>query len=220
MKTRAILVGAIFLAAAAAIRAAPFEGLVHLQRAERPELPHDIIYRVKGEKNRVDVSRERVATFLTDTAKGKTTVILEDDMAYLVMPSLVPLSEVPELEPTGETTTMLGQAVKKYLVTTYEGTAELWLAEGFGPYTGFGEGFERPPEHIPNVDVPEAPGPQGWEYALLGTGLFPLQVVARDEFGREFFRLEAKAITPQPLSDRLFVPTSTYREVETWPKPL
>jgi len=219
MKTSAIWVLATFLLAPAMTRGAAFEGMVHLQRTEPPGVPHDIIFRTKGDRNRVDVSRERVKTFITDTKAGRTTVILEDDMAYLILPSLVPPPETPPLEQTGETARLHGHTVQKCVVHSDEGTAELWVAEGIGQYTGFGEGFERPPEHVPNVDVPEPPGPQAWEYALMGTGLFPLHVIARDEYGREILRIEAKSITPQALSDRLFVPTSTYKEVANWPKP-
>jgi hypothetical protein len=48
--------------------------------------------------------------------------------------------------------------------------------------------------------------------------LFPLRVVTRDEFGREIFRLEAKAITPQSVDDRLFAPSPTYKKLENWPE--
>ena len=56
---------------------APFEGRLHLRRAEPPGEPHDIIYSIKGDKVRVEVIRDRVNSFLTDTTKQETTAILE-----------------------------------------------------------------------------------------------------------------------------------------------
>lgn len=208
----------LWLGAAAAM-GAPFEGRIQFLRAELGGTAHDIVYRVKGERNRVEVMRDRVTTFLTDTKKAQTVVILEDDMAWLVLPALAPNADIPLLEETDEIATMLGVPVRKFTVSSDEGTTELWLAEGFGKYTGFGEGFAPPPVHIPGIDVPEPPEPRDWEYALAGRPLFPLHVSTRDNFGREVFRLEAKSITPQPLDDRMFGPSSTYRKVETWPKP-
>ena len=208
---------ALFLAAVATLPAAPFEGRINLQRATVPDEPHDLIYRVKGDRNRVEVMRDRVTTFLTDTKTRKTTVILEDDMAYLILPSFEASRDGPILEKTGEKAALLGYPVQKYVVGSDEGTTELWLAEGFGKYTGFGEGFEKPPGHVPGVDVPLPPDPAPWEWALMGQPLFPLRVVTRDDSGRETFRLEARTIVPQPLHDRLFLPSSTYRKVETWP---
>jgi len=207
----------IFLLAVTALPAAPFEGRINLQRATVPDAPHDLIYRVKGDKNRVEVMRDRVTTFLTDTTTRKTTVILEDDMAYLILPSLEPARDGPFLEKTEEKATLLGHPVQKYVVESDEGTTELWLAEDFGKYTGFGEGFEKPPVHVPGVDVPLPPDPAPWEWALMGQPLFPLRVITRDDSGREVFRLEARTIVAQPLHDRLFLPSSTYRKVETWP---
>lgn len=197
---------------------APFEGRVIFLRAELGGAPHDIIYRVKGDRNRVEVMKDRVTTFLTDSKKAQTTVILEDDMAWLVLPALAPRPETPRLEKTDETAAVLGVPVRKYLVTGEEGTTELWLAEGFGKYTGFGEGFAPPPVHIPGVDVPEPPDPRDWEYALAGKPLMPFRVSTRDSFGREVFRIEVRSITSQTLDDRMFGPSSTYRKLENWPK--
>ena len=109
--------------------------------------------------------------------------------------------------------------MQKYVVTADEGTTELWLAESFGKYTGFGEGFEKPPAHVPGVDVPVPPGPRAWEYALAERSLFPLRVITRDWDDREIFRLEVRTIVPQSLDDRLFAPSPTYKKVENWPKP-
>jgi hypothetical protein len=218
MKTSAIWLLVTFLLASAIARGAPFEGRVLLHRAELPDEPHDIIYSVKGDNVRVEVVRDRVNSYLTDTAKQETTVIMEDDMAYLTMPSLAPYPDAPKLEKTGETTKILGYPVEKYVLDSDEGRAELWLAEGLGRYTGFGEGFEQPPPQVANVDLPEPVEPWTWEWVLAGRSLFPLRVIIAYGNGREFFRLEAIAITPQPLSDGLFVPSPNYKKLETWPE--
>ena len=197
---------------------APFEGRLHLRRAEPPGEPHDIIYSIKGDKVRVEVIRDRVNSFLTDTTKQETTAILEDDMAYLTMSSLAPVPGGPRLEKTDEKTSILGHPAQKYLLSSDEGTTELWLAEGFGKYTGFGEGYEKPPQQLPNIDVAESPLPWAWEYALAGQPLCPLRVITRDSIGTELFRLEVKAISPSPLSEGLFRPSSNYKQLETWPE--
>jgi len=103
---------ALFLAAVATLPAAPFEGRINLQRATVPDEPHDLIYRVKGDRNRVEVMRDRVTTFLTDTTTRKTTVILEDDMAYLILPSFEASRDGPILEKTGEKAALLGYPVQ------------------------------------------------------------------------------------------------------------
>ncbi len=218
MKTSAISLLAAALLASGVARGAAFEGKLILERGEPPEPPHAISYRVKGDRNRIDVMRNGVKTFMSDTGKKETTVILEDERKYLILPALSPLPDGPLLEKTEETVKLFGFIAQKYLFVSDEGTTELWLVEGLGKYPGFGEGFERPPQHIPGVDVPESPPPRGWEYALAGTDLFPLRVVTRTDAGRVIFRLEVMEITPEVENDRLFVPTSNYKHVYDWPK--
>jgi hypothetical protein len=216
MKNSAV---SLFLVLASAIaHGAQFEGRLLIQRAEPPESAHQIIYSVKGDKVRVEVIRDRVTSYLTDTAKQETITIMEDDMAYLAQPSLAASSDAPKLEKTDETTKIHGYAAQKYLLTSDEGKTELWLAEGFGKYTGFGEGFEKPPIQEANVDVPDPVVPWAWEWALAGQPLFPLRVITRDSNGSEIFRLEVKEIHPQPLSDGLFRPSSNYKKLDSWPE--
>lgn len=209
--------------AAAVVRGAPFEGKIVVQRGGGSGQRNDVIVcSIKGDKIRVDALRENITSYLTDTTKRETTTILEDDRAYVVVPSLAPPPDapppdMPKFEETGETRKLLGYPVRKYLTTSDEGTIELWLAEGFGVYTGFGEGTERPREHIPGEDVPDPPDPMPWEQALAGQPLFPLLVITRDGNGRETYRVEAKEITPQPLPDGLFNPPSNYKKLKTWP---
>jgi len=217
MKTPAILLLVTLLLAPSLVQAAPFEGRVLLQRTETPGEASTIIYSIKGDRVRVEVIRERVNSFLTDTTKKETTVVMEDDMAYLILASLAPLPDGPKLEKTGEATKLLGVPVQKYVLTSDEGKSELWLAEGFGLFAGFGEGFEKPPAQKPNVDLPEPVVPWEWEYALGGQPLFPLRVVTRDATGREIFRLEVKEVTPAPLDLRLFSPSRNYKKLDTWP---
>ncbi len=217
MKIFSLWTALTWLLAITTAQGAQFEGRVHFQRAQIPGEPDNVICAIKGDKIRVEVIRERVNTFITDAAKKETTVIMEDDMAYLVMTSLQPFEDL-KFEKTAETATILGHQAQKYTLSSDEGETELWLAEGFGRYTGFGDGFEQPPKPVPNVDLPEAPVPKAWEYALAGQPLFPLRVVTRDGANREIFRLEIRAITPEPISDRLFLPSVNYKKLDTWPE--
>jgi hypothetical protein len=194
MKTSAISL--ILVLASAIAHGAQFEGRLLIQRAEPPESGHQIIYSIKGDKVRVEVIRDRVTSY----------------------PSLAPSSDAPKLEKTDETTKIHGYTAQKYLLTSDEGKTELWLAEGFGKYTGFGEGFEKPPIQEANVDVPDPVVPWAWEWALAGQPLFPLRVITRDSNGSEIFRLEVKEIHPQPLSDGLFRPSSNYKKLDSWPE--
>jgi len=205
------------LLASTMVRGASFEGRVLLERIEPPKDPETIICSVKGDLVRTEVVRERVKTFITDTEKQETLVILEDDMAYVSLPALSPTPEAPRLEKRAETATILGRSVQKYVVTSEEGEAELWLAEGFGKYTGFGDGFEAPPEST-DLDEPMPEGPWAWEWALAGKPLFPLRVVVRDGAGGVILRIETKAITADPLNDRLFSPSPNYKALESWPE--
>jgi hypothetical protein len=191
-------------------QAAQFEGRVLFQRAQVPGEPDTVICAIKGDRIRVEVIRERVNTFITDTAKQDTTVI--------VMTSLQPAVEGLKLEKTEETTTILGHQARKYLLSSDEGETVLWLTEDLGRYTGFGEGFEQPPKPVPNVDLPEPPTPRAWEYAIAGQQLFPLRVETRDGANRVVYRLEVKSITPEQISDRLFVPSVNYKKLDTWPE--
>lgn len=206
-----------FLLALTVAQAAQFEGRVHFQRSQVPGDGDNVICAIKGDKIRVEVVRERVNTFITDTTKEETTAVLEDDMAYLVLTSLQPLEDL-KLEKTSETTTILGYKAQKYTLSSDEGETELWLAEDIGKYTGFGDGFEQPPKQLPNIDLPDPPVPKAWEYALAGQPLFPLRVVTRDGANREVFRLEVRAITPDPLSERLFLPSTNYKKLDAWPE--
>ena len=212
------LLPAVLLAAFVTSGAAGFEGRMIFERTVPPDFAHTIVYQVKGDRNRVEVMSDGVKTFMTDTAKEETTVILEDERMYVVLPSLAPMSDGAPLQRTDETASLLGRTARKYLYESDEGTTELWLAEGLGKYTGFGEGFARPPKHIPGEDVPPPPPPRDWEFAVAGTDLFPLRVISRDSQGRVIFRLEAKAIHSGPMDDRLFAPSSNYKKVEPWPK--
>jgi hypothetical protein len=207
------------LAAVVAHAAAPFEGRIQFQRAELPGKPHDLMYWVKGHRNRVEVWRERARAYFADVRQEQLTVVFEDERCYVTLPWLKVPPETPPLEKDGQTAKIHGYPVEKYFVIGEEGTTELWLAQGLGQYTGFGEGYDRRPEHIPGVDVPENPDPQPWEFALAGTGLFPLRVITRDGLGREVFRLEARSITAQSIDDRLLAPSPTYKKVDGFPKP-
>jgi hypothetical protein len=216
MKTSALWLCVLLVSAA--LRGAPFEGRILMQRVEPPAPAHDIICSIKGDKIRVEVIRERVNTWITDTTKHETTAIMEDDMAYIVMASLEPLADTPKLEKTGEKTKIHGYDVEKYVMETDDGKTELWLAAGLTKYTGFGEGYEKPPPQEPNVDLPDPAMPWPWEYAIARQSLFPLRVITRDAGGNVIFQLEAKAITPAELSDRLFLPSPNYKKVDSWPE--
>jgi hypothetical protein len=200
--------------------AASFEGRIHLERSELSEDPekagklgdpHHIIYSTKPGKIRIEVIKDRVTTYLIDADKLETTTIIEDDRAFVLGSALVTHPDAPKLEKTDETSKILDQPVRKYLVTSEEGKTELWLMEGAGSFFGFGDGYERAPESIDiDIDAPEPLGPRPWEYALARQPLFPLRVVTTDDTGTVTYRLEVKAITPQPLADKLFTPSPNY----------
>jgi hypothetical protein len=223
MKSFAILCLLFVSLVARAGAAAAFEGRLHLQRSELSEDPekagklgdpHDIIYSVKGDHIRIEIIRDRVNTFLMDSAKMETITIIEDDRAYVVGSALATHADAPKLEKTDETDKILDQPVRKYVVNSPdEGKSELWLMEGAGLFLGFGDGYERASESIDvDPDAPEPLGPRAWEYALARQPLFPLRVITKDETGTVIFKLEAKAITPQPLSERLFAPSPNYNK--------
>jgi hypothetical protein len=223
MKTLALCCLLLAALVARAGAAAAFEGRLHLQRAELSEDPdkagklgdaHDIIYSVKGDHIRIEIIRDRVNTFLMDAAKLETITIIEDDRAYVVGSALAAHADAPKLEKTDETDKILDQPVRKYLVNSpEEGKTELWLTEGLGLFLGFGDGYERAPEGVDtDPDAAEPLGPRAWEYALARQPLFPLRVITKDDTGTVIFKLEAKAITPQPLSERLFAPSPNYNK--------
>ena len=206
------------IALPATLAAASFEGKVSFKMTSGREKPQDITYNIKGDKIRIELpGQKQMGGMIMDTAKKETTVIMDEQQMYMVMP--VPDATAAtdskkgaeaKLEKTNETEKILGYTATKY-ISTYEGTTtEMWLAEGLGTFMSFSN------------SNPMAGGgrrgsggvPQGWDRALAGKDLFPLRVVGKDRANKETFRLEATAVNKQTLPDSMFVPPPGYQKFD------
>lgn len=201
----------VALLAPAAALAAGFEGLVVFKLTEAKGKSQEMRYQVKGSKLRIEMpGQQGLGGMIVDPAKRETLVLMSEQKMYMVMK--LPEDKAPaagkaedvKLEKSGRTETILGRKAEEFVATAKGEKTELWLAEGLGAFLSM-------PSNPMEGKGAAAPA---WERALAGKDLFPLRIVSRGGNGKETFRLEATAITPQALPDSLFVAPAGYRKFD------
>ncbi len=201
----------VALLAPAAALAAGFEGLVVFKLTEAKGKSQEMRYQVKGSKLRIELpGQKELGGIIIDPAKRESLMLMSEQKMYMVMK--LPDDKGPQagkaedvkLDKTGRTETILGRKAEEFVATSKGEKTELWLAEGLGAFLSM-------PANPMEGKGAAAPG---WERALAGKDLFPLRVVSRGSNGKETFRLEATAITPQPLPDSLFAPPAGYQKFD------
>ncbi|HEX4348965.1 MAG TPA: DUF4412 domain-containing protein [Verrucomicrobiae bacterium] len=131
--------------------------------------------------------------------------------------SLMPAMGAPsmdhiELQPTGETTNILGFDCTLYLIKQSHETMEIWATDklpAFQPYV----------QRQPRGNGPHSVADQWGDY-VKAKQLFPLLAVLKTENGLERFRFEVKSIAPQKLTEEdapLFQPPPDYVELQQLP---
>jgi hypothetical protein len=210
----------------AALSAASFEGNVSFKMTSGKGKPQEITYSIKGDKMRMAMPGvQGSGGMIMDMKKKEALMLMDDQKAYMVMAlpvdTVAKQNEDVNLEKTDETEKILGYTATKYIVTSKEGTTDVWLAEGLGTFMSF--------SNSPMGGKRGAP-PQAWERALAGKELFPMRVVGREgggnsgkgkgeskgkgNGGKETFRMEVTAIEKTPLPDSLFNPPAGYQKFD------
>jgi hypothetical protein len=109
----------------------------------------------------------------------------------------------PTFEATGETDTILGYSCKKYVVTSPEGTTEIWATDQLGTFGGFNLGG-RPGSR--------SKIPQGWAAALQGKNVFPMRVIGSHD-GKSF-RMDVTAVEKRDIPDSEFAPPDGWQKFD------
>ena len=211
MKTLYRVFLASLLLVPAALSAASFEGKVSFTMTSGKNKSQEINYSIKGDKVRINMPEAKgMGGMIMDTTKKEMLMIMDEQKAYMVMAlpqtavdAMAKNADDAKLEKTNETEKILGYTATKYIVTSKEGTTDLWLAEGLGTFMGF--------NNNPMGGKRQA-APKAWERLLAGKELFPMRVVGKD--GRDSFRMEVTAIDKTSLPDSLFTPPPGYQKFD------
>lgn len=219
-------IAGLVLAAAAAVTAAGFEGIISLGFKSGRDPEQVIDYAMKDGLVRMEPKIEEAAgtAMILDLAKQEMTILMPEQAMYMIMPlrgaknPAAARSEGPEpkVEKTGETEVILGYVCEKYLTIEKGTTTEMWITEELGSFAGLGGGnpMAGMMGGMGGGHGAKPGGAGSWEQALKGKqGAFPLRVVSRDAKGRETFRLEAKKIEPGTLSSELFQPPAGFQKM-------
>lgn len=220
MKISRLLLPA-FLAAAAALGAAPFEGKVTLGMKSGKDKEMVIQYTLKEGMVRSEIQVEGAEGMasIIDWKKMEMTMLMTDQRMYMVMPLKNAMAGAAEaagahdtkVEKTGETETILGYLCEKYITTDNKDTVEMWVTDKLGTFMGIQSGGGGSP--MAGMFGGGAKKKSGWEEAVKGKeNFFPLRVVGRNAKGKETFRMEAKSVEPGP------VPASAFTVPEGWQK--
>jgi hypothetical protein len=213
MKTFLRVILASLLLVPAVLSAASFEGKVSFTMTSGKNKSQEINYSIKGDKVRIGMPEAKgMGGMIMDTTKKEMTMIMDEQKAYMVMAlpqtavdAMAKNAEDVKLEKTDETEKILGYTATKYIVTSKEGTTDLWLAEGLGTFMGF--------NNNPMGGKRAAP-PQAWERVIAGKELFPMRVVGKERNGKDNFRMEVTAIDKTSLPDSLFNPPAGYQKFD------
>jgi hypothetical protein len=126
--------------------------------------------------------------------------------AMPMMPMPMPMEKM-ELNPTGQTTNLLGFACSGYEIKHRGQTMEIWATDQLLPF------------QLWLQNQPHRSGPRmiqdAWGDLLKAKKLFPLLAILRIDNGPERYRFEVKAIRPDHITDddgTLFRPPANYFE--------
>lgn len=129
------------------------------------------------------------------------------------MPMMAMPMEKMELNPTGQTTNLLGYACASYEIKQRGQTMQIWATDQLLPFQSW---MPSQPHRL----VPRRIGEQ-WGELLKAKKLFPLLATQRSDKGLERYRFEVKAIRPERITDedgKLFQAPTNYVEVPALPQ--
>lgn len=129
------------------------------------------------------------------------------------MPAMPPMMiQKLELEPTGQTTNILGYSCQQFEIKQRGQTMEVWATDQLLPY----QPYLRAQPHRLGPRLLE----EQWAELVTALKLFPMQGSLRSDSGRERFRFEVTSISPGKIeepNDALFEAPQDYHETEPRP---
>lgn len=223
MKLLPLILAGLSLACASALSAATFEGKVSLGMKSNKEAEQVIDYAMKDGLVRMEPKMADAGgtAMIMNWAKQEMIILMPEQQMYMVMPMKMPAGAAgaradgpePTVEKTGKTETILGYTCEQYVTTEGGQTTEMWITDQLGTFMGLSAGNPMGGAMGGGGRGAKGASTAGWEKALKGKeGAFPLRVIARDNKGRETFRLEAKKIEPGPLPASLFTPPAGFQK--------
>lgn len=175
-----------------------FEGKVLIEVNYEGE-NQTIIYQVKDLRFRMETP-DAEGAMVFDSHANKMYIIMEEQKAYMEN-FMLPLNDnsTGSYTKTGETKNILGYNCEKFLFTQDDQTGEAWMTKDLGGFILFGN---------------KGTGIDSWKREVLEAGYFPVHVTEFDEKGNVKGTFEVKEITPQPLSNDLFMPPASYKKFD------
>lgn len=209
------------LLAPAVLSADTFEGTLTMTMSSSNSSngPQALNLSMKDGNMRTDIqSSHGTMSAIMDMKNQQMILLMPQQRMYMVQPMRQPAARgqyqqyqgqahasgnPPTLVDTGEKETILGYECTKYTATSDRGTAQIWVTDQLGTFTGFfhGGGPGRPSQP-----------PSDWENALKGKGFFPMRVVGTNEKGT--FKMEVTAINKTSLPDSLFAPPDGWQKFD------
>jgi len=198
------------------VSAETFEGKVTMKitSPSMKEGSQDINFSIKEGLMRIDVNNAKggQAAVVMDTKNQKMLILMVAQKMYMERPIPQP-GQVPpgaqgshdpsqySLEATGTKETILGYECTKYVSKGADETAEIWVTDQLGTFSGL---FHGGPGQ-------RGQAPAAWEEALKGKGFFPMKVVANGKHGTT--TLEVTAVDKESLPDSLFTAPEGWRDL-------
>jgi hypothetical protein len=199
-----------------------FEGKVTMQvTSPSKDGPQALNYSIKDGMIRIDVNTQRgQAGMIMDMKNHQMIILMAQQQMYMVQPmGMNPGSpqgspygapaDHPVAAPanssftnTGIKEDILGYTCTKLIVTSDKATAEIWVTDQLGAFSGLFQGFGHRQQ-----------APAEWETALKGVGFFPMRVISTQKDGK-VFKLEVTAVDKQSLPDSLFTPPEGWRKFD------
>ena len=204
-----------------ALHAETFEGkLTMTMSSSQKEGNQTLNLSLKEGLMRTDIQSERgTMSAIMDSKNQQMIILMPQQRMYMVQPfpapGQAPMQGGPaqgaraasdaSLQDTGVKETILGYVCTKFVATSSEGTAQIWVTDQLGTFTGLFHGAGGPMGHRPQA-------PQAWESALKGHNFFPMRVVSSNSKGT--FRLEVTSVQKMSLPDSDFAAPDGWRKFD------
>jgi hypothetical protein len=210
------------LLAPAVLSADTFEGTLTMTitSSSSKNGPQALNMSLKDGNMRTDIQTSRgTMSAIMDMKNQQMIILMPQQRMYMVQPMRQPAAQQgqyqqyqgqaqaagnpPTLVDTGVKETILGYECTKYTATNDKGTAEIWVTDQLGTFTGL---FHGGAPGRPNQPAPD------WENALKGKAFFPMKVVGTNDKGT--FSMEVTAINKTSLPDSLFAPPDGWQKFD------
>ena len=216
MKLNPALAAICALVLPCALHAETFEGkLTMSMTSSSKEGNQTLNLSLKEGFMRTDIQSARgTMSAIMDSKNQQMIILMPQQRMYMVQP-LNPPGQAPvqgapaasdaTLQDTGVKETILGYVCTKFVATSSRGTAQIWVTDQLGTFTGLFHGAGGPMGHRPQA-------PQAWESALKGHNFFPMRVISNNKEGT--FRLEVTSVEKTSLPDSDFAAPDGWRKFD------